>query len=383
MKIGIFTDSYLPTPTGVAVSVETFRKSLEAAGHEVYIFAPRFKNHKDTNPHVTRYASIFLPVRKDAPIVWPILRPDYPAFKKLELDIVHTMHFFTIGTLGLKVAKRLKIPLVHTYHTLYAEYVKDYVPLIPGLARSYMITRSRNYCNQCNLVIAPSPSMGREVKSYGVTVPIKALPTGIDPDAFRSIAPNELRHKYKIRPEGKLILFVGRLGEEKNIKFLIDAFNKVQEQIDSNLILVGSGPSIEDYKKQVNDLGLNEKVYFLGFLPKPETNQIFGACDTFAFASVTDTQGIVLVEAMAAGTPPVAINKLGPGDIITDGKDGLLTDLNLEHFVAKIVQLLEDDNLRKKLSEVAKKTAQEYAQPKIVEKLITLYENVRDKSITS
>lgn len=380
MKIGIFTDSYLPTPTGVAVSVETFRRSLEALGHEVYIFAPRFKNQRDSNPRVRRFASFFLPVRADAPIVWPILHPDFASITALRLDLIHTMHFFALGKLGLKVAKKFNLPLVHTYHTLYAEYAKNYVPWgFRGLATRYLIQQSRSYGNQCDLIIAPSPSMGKLIKSYGITVPIEPLPTGIDLGSFKPANPSEFRKKYQIRPKGKLILFVGRLGEEKNIAFLIRAFNKVQKQVPSNLILVGSGPSEADYRKMVSQLGLNDKVYFLGFRPKPETNQIFGSCDIFAFASVTDTQGIVIVEAMAAGTPAVAINRLGPADIISDGRDGLLSDLNPDHFRDKIIQLLTDDKLHARLSLQAKETARQYSQPVIAQRLVNLYEQTSDR----
>lgn len=374
MKIGIFTDSYLPTPTGVAVSVETFRKSLEQSGHDVYIFAPQFKDYKDQISGVYRFPSFFIPIRKDAPIVWPFINFDIDTIKKMNLDIIHTMHFFTIGTFGLKVAKKLDIPLVHTYHTNYEEYAKNYVPgfFVP-IAKKYLISRSKNYCNKCDLIISPSPSMARQIRSYGVTTKIEPLPTGINPEEFKPISNIEFRKKYKIRKDGKLLLFVGRLGEEKNISFLIDSFVKVLAKVDANLVLIGSGPSVDLYKNTVKAKGIKDKVYFLGFLPKKEVNASYGTCDVFSFPSVTETQGIVVIEAMAGGLVPVAINKLGPSDIITNGKDGVLCAPSGDEFANNIVKVLSDDNLRKELSQNAIKTAQSYSQISITKKLLELY----------
>ncbi len=379
MKIGIFTDSYLPTPTGVAISVETFRKSLEELGHSVSIFAPKFKDYKDKNPNIYRFPSFFVPIRKDAPVVWPIINFQYGNAKRLNLDIVHTMHFFTIGTLGLKTAKRLKLPLVHTYHTNYEAYVKDYASIAAPIAKWYLLNRSRKYCNACDLVISPSPSMAKQIKRYGITTQIEPLPTGINLNDFKpSITQNEFRKKYKVRNKGKLLLFVGRLGQEKNINFLIDCFEEVLKKIDSNLILIGSGPSVNEYKNKVAEKNLKDKVHFLGFLPKKEVNAAYGACDIFTFPSTTETQGIVVVEAMAAGLVPVAINKLGPSDIITNNKDGILCELDKKEFVKNIINVLTNQKLRDRLSSGAIKTANSYSQTEITKKLLALYTQAKN-----
>lgn len=374
MKIGIFTESYLPTPTGVAISVETFRRSLIEMGHEVYVFCPEFKTFKDKTPNIYRFPSFFFSRRKDAPIVWPFISFDLDNLRKIGFDVIHTMHFFTLGTYGLKIAKKLDIPLVHTYHTNYEEYAKNYVPraLVP-LAKRLLIGRSRSYCNKCDLVISPSPSMAKQIKSYGITSQIEPLPTGINLGEFKSLSSDAFRKKYKIRKDGKIILFVGRLGEEKNISFLLDSFIKVLKDVDSNLVFVGSGPAADGYKRRVKKENLSHKVYFLGFLPKAEVNQIYGACDLFAFPSLTDTQGLVVVEAMAAGVVPVAMDKLGPSDIITHGKDGLLSKLNDDDFTNNIIKVLSDDSLRQKLSKNALLTAENYSQDSVTKKLLGLY----------
>ena len=377
MKIGIFTDSYLPTPSGVAVSVETFRRSLEEAGNEVFIFAPDFKNYQDKISNVFRFPSFFLPIRKDAPIVLPIIDSKFSEIEKIGLDVIHTMHFFTIGSLGQKVAKKINLPLIHTYHTNYEEYVKKYIPLFSQLAKKYIIRRSRNYCNSCDLIISPSTSMAKKIKGYGITTKIKSLPTGISKNNYRTYSKAEFCKKYNIRNTGKLLLFVGRLGEEKNLKFLLKAFEKVQKKIDSNLVFVGSGPLENVYKKIVEEKKIKDKVFFLGFLPNKEVYQIYGACDLFAFPSITETQGIVIVEAMARRLVTVAINKMGPSDIITSGKDGILTELNLEEYSEALAKVLTDDKLRGKLSEGAKETAKKYNQENITKQLLYLYQQAK------
>ncbi len=374
MRIGIFTDSYLPTPTGVAVSVETFRQSLTKFGHEVFIFAPKFKDFRDTAKNIYRFPSFFTPVRKDAPVVYPILDAPYDKISKINLNIVHSMHFFTIGTLGLKVAKKYGLPLVHTYHTNYEDYVKSYAPFIARIAKSYLISRSRNYCNQCDLVISPSPSMARKIKSYGITSKITSLPTGINLSEYKNpYTQDEFRAKYKIRKSGKLLLFVGRLGEEKNIKLLIEAFAIISKNNDVNLVFVGSGPSIDEYKNIVKNKKLDERVFFLGFLDKREVNKIYGACDLFVFPSVTETQGLVVVEAMAGGLVPIAMGHLGPSDIITSGRDGVLCKNEVNDFASNVTKVLADNDLRKKLIRGALQTAKTYGQENITKKLIALY----------
>lgn len=378
MRIGIFTDSYLPTPTGVAVSVETFRKELERRGHEVYIFAPEFPGYKDHNPRVYRFVSFFYPSRPDAPICWPIPIPPYRKIADLNLDIIHTQHFFTMGSLGLKVGKKLQIPVVHTYHTYYEKYVATYAPMfLKNIAKSYALWKSRAYCNACDQIISPSPSMKKVLKSYNIKTSIEPIPTGIDIGAFRAMPPDELRGKYGIPADRKILLFVGRLGEEKNIKFLLQAFERIHKRRpDTHLLLIGGGPSEEEYHQIVERSEYRDNITFTGFLKKGETNRIFGACDIFITACATDTQGIVIVEAMAAGIPTVAIDELGPSDIIRDNEDGYLVPLNLSAFTDKILYLLEHDKIRMHFGQAARHNARRFSTENCTDHLLAIYQRL-------
>lgn len=377
MNIGIFTDSYLPTPTGVAVSVETFRRGLEKKGHHVFIFAPEFPGFKDQNPRVYRFASFFYPSRPDAPICWPIIFKPYDRIAELDLDIIHTQHFFTLGMLGLKAGQKLKIPVVHTYHTYYEKYVEQYVPIFKGLARSYAIRKSRSYCNVCDQIIAPSPSIKKILVRYGIKAPIESIPTGVDVDAFQPMPPNELKSRYGIPAERKIILYVGRLGEEKNIRFLLQVFAKIyRRNPDTHLLLVGGGPREEEYQQIVDNSEFRHNVTFTGFLKKGETNRTFGACDIFVTASVTETQGITAVEAMAAGIPVVAADRMGTSDIVRDGEDGYLVPLNLDLFYDRMMYLLSRDKVRLHFGRAARHNAERFSTENCTKHLLAIYQRL-------
>jgi glycosyltransferase involved in cell wall biosynthesis len=377
LKIGIFTDSYLPTPTGIAVSVETFRKGLEHLGHDVYIFAPEFPRYVDHNPRVMRFPSFFTPARSDAPIALPILNKHWQEIEKIGLDIIHTQHFFTLGSFGLQAGKKLHIPVVHTYHTLYVEYTNTYAPFLRGFARWWLIRKSRIYANQCQTIIAPSPSMKKLIRQYGIVTPIEAIPTGIDPDAFTSMTPESLRHKFSIPADRHVLLFVGRLGDEKNIRFLLRAFKIIwQRREKTHLLFIGGGPQEEEYKKIVANQPFHDHITFAGFLPKGETNKIFGACDLFVFPSITDAQGIVVVEAFAAGIPVVAVNRLGPSDIVRDNEDGFLTPLNEQAFADKVIYLLENEKMRRHFGQAARNNALRFSSANSTRHLVEVYQRL-------
>ncbi|MCX6807173.1 MAG: glycosyltransferase family 4 protein [Candidatus Berkelbacteria bacterium] len=380
MKIGIFTECYKPTINGVVMSIEAFKTRLEGKGHEVFIFAPKNKQVKFL-PNVFYVPSITLPSPKDYPIGLPYL--SYPllfsSVSNLRLDIIHTQHIFLMGGVGQLLAKKLNIPTVHTYHTMMTEYT-HYVPIkiFQGLIKKFIISRSRNFCNRADKIIVPSSPIIDILKSYGVKKLIEVLPTGIDLTNFNKLSSKERRtilKKYKIPAEKEVVLFVGRLAQEKNLDFLIECFKDIITTYQNvHLILVGSGPYQENLKSKIKSLKLENHITLTGFLERPQTNKLFGAADIFAFPSITDTQGIVLAESMASSTPVVAINQLGPKDIIKDGQDGFLVSLNKKEFSDKILRLLKDKKLRQKFSRQAKIDAKRFSIENCTDKLIKLYE---------
>ena len=376
MRIGIFTECYLPTLNGVVVSIETFRKELEMRGHKFFIFAPANKKRQGDENNVCRYPSFNWPGQGHYPIAFPVLSAASTVKRagNLKLDIIHTQHLFSIGKLGLRVGRRLGIPVVHTYHTLIAEYT-HYVPLFSGISRGIIIGMSRRYCNACDEVITPSPSMKKVLLSYGVRTPIEPIPTGVDLGVFKSHFDKEvLRTKWHILENKKILLYVSRIAKEKNLDFLFGAIQKLSlKRQDFHLLMVGGGPELGNFQNKVKELGLETLVTFTDMQEKTVANRFFGAADIFVFPSITETQGIVITEAMAAGIPAVAVGIMGPTDLIKDGVDGYLTSFNNYEFSAKIEKLLDDENLRKQMGEKAREGVKKFSTQNCALRMEELY----------
>lgn len=385
MKIGIFTECYKPVMNGVAVSIETFKKGLEQKGHEVFIFAP--EHPEAVVEHgVYRFPSIEEKKGRLYPFLMPsvMLQDSYlPKDVVSGLDLIHAQHMFTAGRLARHVARKYNKPLVYTYHTLIAEYT-HYAGFLSPVVKAYLQNMSKRFCNTCNQVITPSNPMKKILRGYGITAPIEVVMTGIEPKNYKRASKEEdkmLREKYKIGPEAKICLYLSRVAKEKNLDFLFKAFVKIQEECPkSHLLVVGGGPEEEWAHSRVKELGIDGKVTFTGMLPKIEANKLFGFGDIFTFPSYTETQGIVIAEAMAAETPPVAVGKMGPLDLVHDGKDGYLTKLSISDFVEKVVKLLKDDKLREIFATEGKSRVEEFSNETSVTKLISLYEKVLSRS---
>lgn len=378
MRIGIFTECYHPTLNGVVVSIDAFREVLEARGHKYFIFAPKTKGYQDEKGSgVYRHLSFRWPGQKNYPLAWPFFsQKEIEQIDDLKLDLIHPQHLFTMGKFGLKVGQLLNIPVIHTYHTLIAEYT-HYVPLFSNLAKDMIVGMSRKYCNKCDQIVTPSPSMKKVLISYGVRTPIESIPTGVDLDDFKNPYHKEvLKEKWHIPENQKILLYVSRIAREKNLDFLFESIKRLaRRRNDFHLLMVGGGPELAYYQSKIVEWGLESVITFTGMQPKEITNRFFGAADIFVFPSVTETQGIVITEAQAAGIPVVAINKMGPSDLIKDGVDGFLTSLKNEEFSAKIEKLLEDRDLRKRMGERGKKNAEKYSKLNSALKMEDLYEH--------
>lgn len=393
MRIGIFSECYLPTLNGVVVSIETFRKEMEKRGHEYFIFAPETKDYEDLAPqkggpdHVFRFPSFRWPGQATYPIAWPVNHRELAhQISRLNLDIIHTQHLFTMGRAGLWVGRKLGIPVVYTYHTLIAEYT-HYVPLLGGLTKHAIIELSQNFCNACDQVATPSPSMKKILLSYGVTTPIEPIPTGINlADLQHPFPETFVRQSWNIPANRKILLYLSRVAKEKNIDFLLRAIRHLAKlrqhkhgQIDFHLLMVGGGPELKFYEQLAKKWGLEHFVTFTDMIKKEVANRYFGVADIFVFPSITETQGIVITEAMAAGTPVVAVDQMGPSDIVKSGDDGYLTDLKIEPFVAKINKLLDDDALRRNMGQKARKHAEDYSGLNCAVKMEKLYEQTIER----
>ncbi len=379
MKVGIFTECYSPVMNGVCVSVETFKKALEEKGHEVFIFAPDHPEAEDRE-NVYRFPSITDPKGRLYPIFFPsvdIEKIYLPEDVMGSLDIIHAQHMFTAGRLARYVARKYEKPLVYTYHTLIAEYT-HYAGIFSSVARAYLKNMSKRYCNSCDQIITPSKSMKKILLGYGVKKPISVVMTGIEPQAYKRVsesASKQLKEKYNIPEDDKVLLYLSRIAKEKNLDFLFKAFVKIKKAYPKcHLLMVGGGPEEKWCKERIKELKIQKSVTLTGMLPKEDANRAFGMADLFTFPSYTETQGIVVAEAMASGTPPVAVGKMGPTDLIHDGKDGFLTKLEIKDFADKTLKLLKDDELREKFAKEGLSRVEEFSTETSVRELIKIYE---------
>jgi len=377
MRIGFFTDSYRPYTSGVVRSIDLFTKEFTRLGHEVYIFGPDYPlSNPPKEDNVFRFAALPAPTMPDFSIPLPISVNFSQTIKKIGLDVIHVHAPFILGNLGARAARRHRLPLVFTFHTLYDQYV-HYVPFVEEASRQIVQLICRDFCNRCNIVVAPSQLVVNYLRRIGVESQIVNIPTGIELDEFTDLNPRWLKDNYKISEEKTVLLFVGRLGKEKNVLFLLKSFKEILRlQPDTHLVLVGKGPQEAVLKNYCRINGLNDSVTFTGVLPRNLIVHCYASADLFVFPSVTETQGLVIGEAKAAGLPVVAVRAFGPAEIVAHGIDGLLTDPTTNAFADAVLALLADPQQCKQMSEAALINAQTISSAYCAEQMLGIYEDL-------
>ncbi|MBW6440614.1 glycosyltransferase family 4 protein [Patescibacteria group bacterium] len=380
MRIGMFINYYTPSKGGMETSVINLSKGLEGSGHEVFIFAPQYPNYQDEVKNIYRYKSVrfnyggyfyVIPI--------PFGSKMKEVVKDLKLDILHSHQPYSLGSEALKFSKELNIPLVFTYHIKYEDY-SHYIPLVPGfIAKKYIRKVTVGYSNQCDNVIAPSTAIKTLLRDHKIVAPISIIPSGIDIDNFANSTcqRNQIREKYKIKSDEIMLITASRLVEEKNIKFIVESFSLMKKKFGKiKLMIVGDGAVRKELEEMAKNIGLEKDVVFTGLVDKNEIINLYQASDIFVFASHTETQGLVAVEAMAAGSPVVAIRASGIEDIVQDGEDGFLTSNSEEEFAEKVLQIAGNEELRKKMAEKAKENARKFEIVPWVEKIVKLYRSL-------
>ncbi len=372
LRIGVFTESWKPYMSGVVRSIDSFASALSAQGHELFIFAPGYPGHRRRERIVFRFLSLPAPTNPDFRLCIPLSPRLGWTAARLGLDVIHVHSPFLMGQLGVRLARRLRLPLVFTFHTLYHHYA-HYVPLPRPLTEWAALRWSRDFCNGCDLVIAPTPGVRDFLLRLGVTTRVEVLPTGVDPQRFRQGDPTWLRRSYNLG-NGPVLLFVGRLGREKNLGLLIRAYSRVRAvHPDCRLVLVGDGPEEPALRAQARSLGVADGVVFTGRFGDRELANAYAAADVFVFPSVTETQGIVLLEAQAAGLPVVTVRALGTADMVVEGRGGLLCEPEEEFLAAAVLRLLADEGLRKAMGAAARARAEALSTPRLARRLGDLY----------
>ena len=303
MRVGIFSEIYHPIKNGVVASLDALCDGLRAAGHDVVVLAPSIAGGS-LSPSV-RIPSLPLPTRTSYRLVLPFIGAEQLA-RVRNLSVLHTHSPFVTGWMGLRYARRFGIPLVFTYHTRLEEYA-HYVPFERGATRRAAAVLTRGYANQADAVVVPTAAMERRLRELGVVAPIAVIPTGIDVARFAAGArTRRLRSTLGLEASAPVVLFVSRLAREKNVELAFEALGLLPP--DVILALAGDGPERSSLEASAARRGLAARVRFLGHVPREALPELYASADAFVFPSTTETQGLVLVEAMAAGLPIVAVD---------------------------------------------------------------------------
>ncbi len=369
MRIGIFTDTYIPEVNGVVAVLKMMISELMREGHEVYVFCPSHPERDDSSTEIYGFPSFKFIFYKGMRVALPYNRNALRIIPSL--DIIHSQDPGSIGLLGLWASKRYNIPHIHTYHGLYMAY-RRYLPRVIRPTRGMVKSISRLLCNRCDAVIAPSNQMKFELESYGITRSIYALPFGVDEEEFSHEIKWNIRTALNI-PTEDLLLYVGRLGEEKNLGFLLRSFRRLLSlRRGARLIIAGDGPQRQYLERYAMSLGISESVNFTGFLKRRDLIDLYKQA-IFVFASKTETQGLVIVEAMMAGSAVVAVGIMGPRDIISSGKTGILVSENEDEFAQACNRLLQNGDERQRIGKAAREWACSQSSRVSTKRLLDIY----------
>lgn len=373
MKIAMFTNTYLPHVGGVARSVKTLEDECRKRGHEVRVIAPQ-SDMADETADVLRVPAIQNFNGSDFSVRLPSLNLIRDFIEDFKPDIIHSHHPFLLGDSALREAWKIRIPIVFTHHTLYERYT-HYVPLDSDALKRVAIQLATEYCNLCTTVIAPSESVAHLLVERGVTVPIAEIPTGIDTEAFASADGEAFRSEHRIPADAVVVGHVGRLAEEKNLRFLTESVKAaLADHPEGWFVLVGEGPE----KQAMLDLIGSDRVVAPGSLHSKDLADAYASMDIFVFASQSETQGMVLAEAMAAGVAVVALDGPGVREIMEDGSNGTLlpADASVPDFTTALSQMIHDVDSRHHCSAGASATSSSYDLSVTTDRVLALYEKL-------
>jgi len=383
LHIAFFTNYYHPVVNGVVRSVASFRETLMKQGHNVFVFAQADANYTDTEPFIFRYPSLPLPLG-DISAALPVSPFVDQLLPSLKLDVIHTHHPILLGQTAARKAAEMGLPLVFTFHTQYWEYT-HYVPFPQEAIQEFLKNAIHkwlmDFMQKCQHIIIPSESMKEFlVREYGLEKNYTVIPTGTNLEPFLNADGDAVRKENSWQDE-TILISVGRLAPEKNWETLVRAFSKVYpKHKDLRLVLIGDGPARESLQTLATELGVSERVTFTGSVPFAEVPNYLKAADVFSFASITETQGLVTIEAMAAGLPVVSVDGSGTHDIVEPGKQGILVENDPDALAKGLDELLSDPHRIKRFSNGALKKAKTFDVNLLSKQVVRVYEQaIEDK----
>ncbi len=383
MKIAMMTNNYKPFIAGVPISIERLSRGLRQLGHEVTVFAP-FYGKKQEEKETFRYASLWEGRGKIVPEGVAIPNCiDFrieQEFKAGEFDLIHVHHPMLIGKTALYLSRKYNVPLVFTYHTRYEQYLHYGLPYPPLARRAARLMPHyvNAYTRHCDLVLAPTPLMKQYLQQIESQCTVEVLPTGLPESCYSDFTEEKkvIRQQF-LSDRQYLFCVTARLAREKNLDFLIRSLARLKEEgMSFRMLIMGDGPEKSNLQKRIGELGLAEDIVFTGMLPNEEVPRYCAAADLFLFSSQSETQGIVLLEAMAAGAPVVAVKASGVVDVVRNGENGWMTEEKEEEFAAAVRNCLADQGLYESLCAGAKQTALQYSEVKIAAQAAELYQRV-------
>ena len=384
MNIGLFTDSYPPYINGVSTSVYNLREALKKLGHTVYIVTVNdsiIKHEYDEKEKILRIPGIPIGIYDyRLSEIYPI--STVKTIKKWKLDVIHSHTEFGVGIFARILAKKFKIPLVHTYHTLYEDYT-HYITHnhFDKLSKKIVKDLTKVYCvKTAKETIVPTDKIYKLFKEkYMITKNVSVIPSGIDIERFfeenvEHDKVERIKEKYGITKDDFTIIFVGRLAQEKNIEFLLNAQQKLIEKRINNikLLIVGDGPDKENYINITRKLNIFDKVIFTGKIEQDKIQYYYQCADAFVTASNSETQGLTVIEAMAAGVVPICINDMAFIDMLP--KKSLFNNQN--EYINRLITFSTDEELRKEYKAEIRKKAEEYSSNTYAQRVLNVYSGV-------
>lgn len=386
MNILLISDVYFPRVNGVSTSIRTFTEQLQKLGHSVHLIAPDYKVETIDEAWITRVParSIYFDPEDKLMKYNQILRL-LPMLKSKKFDLIHIHTPFVAHYAGLKLSKLLKIPVVETYHTFFEDYLHHYLPWIPKFAaRGLARLISKNQCNQVDAIVAPSQPMLDVLRTYGINTKAEVIATGLQEASFNTADSEAFKAKYGIAQNRPMLLYVGRVAFEKNIDFLVRVTQLLTKDIPEVLLVItGEGPAEHCLRALVKTLGIENNVQFIGYLDRnTELNACYKAADIFVFASKSETQGLVLLEAMAQARPVVAIAELGTASILVEGQGAMIAVDDEAEFAYKVHALLANPVHREHLGERAREYAHsKWSAAKQAERMLAFYLEIAAKPV--
>jgi 1,2-diacylglycerol 3-alpha-glucosyltransferase len=384
MHIAFFTNFYLPVVNGVVRSVATFRQELSRLGHNVFIFAQQDNDYEDDEPFIYRYPALSLPLGATVPAAIPVSAFIDRLLPSLKLDVIHSHHPVLLGQTAVNKAVELDLPLVFTFHTQYQEYT-HYFPLPQEIVQDFLKNLVHNwlvdYMRKCQHIVIPSESMRKILEQdYGLRARYTVVPTGINVDRYSKAEVEGLRKQMGWQDD-QVVISIGRLAAEKNWPtFLRAAAQAYHNHPALRVVLIGDGPERAALDDLVDELGIAERVTFTGQMPFEEIPAYLKVADLFAFASTSETQGLVTMEALAAGLPVVAVDASGTRDVLEDGGQGFLVEDDPLAMAAAIEKVLGSRERQEHFRSAALERAKSFDIQHLAEKMFEVYQQaIEDK----